>query len=191
MKRGGRQLRLDRLHAAIRRCTKCRLCASRTHAVPGEGRLDARVMLVGEAPGAREDIEGHPFVGRSGAFLDMMLDRVALHRRDVFITSAVKCRPPSNRPPRPDELATCKAAWLDEQIALVDPSIIVLLGATAVRQTLGRAPALSELHGTTRVEGGRTYFITYHPASAMRFPQARRAVDRDLAALESLRKNTG
>jgi uracil-DNA glycosylase family 4 len=181
-----RRVRLDRLHRSIRVCTKCRLCESRTHAVPGEGPYQARVMFVGEAPGAHEDAAGRPFVGRAGQFLDEMLAILGLPRRHVFVTNTVKCRPPRNRPPRADELATCRENWLDRQIDLVRPKIVVLLGATAVRQIFGGRARLSALHGKARVRDDRTYFITYHPASAMRFPNARKAAGRDLVALEQL-----
>jgi uracil-DNA glycosylase len=181
-----RRVRLDRLHRSIRVCTKCRLCESRTHAVPGEGSYKARVMFVGEAPGAHEDSAGRPFVGRAGQFVDEMLATLGLPRRRVFLTNAVKCRPPHNRVPRVDELATCRENWLDRQIDLVRPKIIVLLGAAAVRQIFGGRAQLSALHGRIRVQNDRTYFITYHPASAMRFPNARNAAGKDLSALERL-----
>lgn len=189
---GGKSSRLDRarslaaLHERIRRCTKCRLCESRTHAVPGEGRAPARVMIVGEAPGAREDAEGRPFVGRAGRFLDEMLIRAGLSRDRVFITNSVKCRPPENRRPYDDELAICGQRWLVRQIDLVDPRIIVLLGAQPLRQMFGGGVQLAAIHGQAREDGGRIYFATYHPAAAMRFPAIRRAVSHDIGNLKRL-----
>jgi uracil-DNA glycosylase len=143
-------------------------------------------MLVGEAPGGAEDAEGRPFVGRAGTFVEKMLSRIGLTRAGVFVTNSVKCRPPRNRTPRNDELTVCREHWLDRQIDLVAPGIVVLLGAAAIRQRFGGAPQLSELHGETRTHGGRTYFLTYHPASAMRFPNAGKAMEGDLELLQKL-----
>lgn len=183
--------RLDVIHQRIRRCVKCRLCESRTRAVPGEGPLASRVMLVGEAPGSNEDVAGRPFVGRAGRFVDEMLSRAGLMRERVFITNAVKCRPPRNRAPRDDELTTCREHWLDRQIELVNPRVIVLLGAAAIRQTFGGRPQLSKLHGQVRTHGGRRYLFAYHPASAMRFPAAGKAMTEDLRTLKRLVRSEG
>ena len=181
-----RMQELDRLAFGIRRCRKCRLCHGRRHAVPGEGDPHARVMLVGEAPGATEDELGRPFVGRSGRFLDQILNECGLERESVFITSSVKCRPPGNRPPRTDELAICRQAWLNRQIELIDPRLIVLLGKTPLSQLLGEAASLIDLHGGIRDMGGRRYLITYHPAAAMRFPRIRSLMQADLKILTEL-----
>jgi uracil-DNA glycosylase family 4 len=143
-------------------------------------------MFVGEGPGSAEDAEGRPFVGRAGTFFDDMLSRIGLTRSRVFVTNSVKCRPPQNRAPRDDELTVCREHWLDRQIALVAPGIVVLLGAAAIKQRFGGAPQLSKLHGEVRTHGGRTYFLTYHPASAMRFPNAGRAMTDDLELLKKL-----
>lgn len=179
-----RRARLEKLGSGIRRCVKCRLCESRTRAVPGEGAAPARVMLVGEAPGTQEDVEGRPFVGRAGQFLNQMLTDIGLTREQVFVTNSVKCRPPRNRAPRDDELSICRENWLDRQIHLVDPRIIVLLGAASIRQIFGRTPRLSELHGQLHTREGRAYFFAYHPASAMRFPHAGKATKADLRTLK-------
>ena len=143
-------------------------------------------MIVGEAPGAQEDAEGRPFVGRAGRFLDVMLIRAGLSRDVVFITNSVKCRPPANRQPRPDELATCKQNWLDRQIELVDPRIIVLLGAQPLRQLFGEKRRLADIHGQVYADERRMYFATYHPAAAMRFPAVGRTVSRDIRHLRRL-----
>ncbi len=143
-------------------------------------------MFVGEAPGAAEDAEGRPFVGRAGTFLDRMLSRLGLTRATVFVTNSVKCRPPSNRAPRDDELAVCRERWLDRQIDLVASPVIVLLGAAAIKQRFGGTPQLSMLHGDVRTHEGRRYFLTCHPASAMRFPAAGKAMDADLEILKTL-----
>ena len=184
--REGRRATLDALHQRIRRCRKCRLCESRTRAVPGEGPLSAPVMFVGEAPGAAEDAEGRPFVGRAGTFVDEMLRRIGLTRARVLITNNVKCRPPQNRAPRNDELTVCREHWLDRQIDLVAPGIVVLLGMAAIRQRFGGTPQVSKLHGKARTLGGQTYFLTYHPASAMRFPNVGKAMHDDVERLKTL-----
>jgi uracil-DNA glycosylase len=143
-------------------------------------------MFVGEAPGSGEDVEGRPFAGRAGTFFDDILNRMGLTRGRVFITNSVKCRPPQNRAPRDDELTVCREHWLDRQIDLVGPRIVVLLGAAAIKQRFGRAPQLSKLHGDVRTLGGQTYFLTYHPASAMRFPNVGKAMHDDLERLKTL-----
>jgi uracil-DNA glycosylase len=184
--RPARRAALDAVHQRIRRCVKCRLCEGRTRAVPGEGPVSAPVMFVGEAPGGAEDVEGRPFAGRAGKFFDDMLSRLGLTRARAFVTNSVKCRPPQNRAPREDELTVCREHWLERQIDLVAPKIVVLLGTSAIKQRFGGAPQLSKLHGDVRTQGGRTYFLTYHPASAMRFPNAGRAMNEDLKFLTSL-----
>jgi uracil-DNA glycosylase len=154
--------------------------------VPGEGPLSAPVMFVGEGPGSAEDTEGRPFVGRARKFFDDMLSRIGVTRARAFVTNSVKCRPPQNRAPRDDELTVCREHWLERQIDLVAPSIVVLLGAAAIKQRFAGAPQLSKLHGEVRRHGGRTYFLTYHPASAMRFPNVGRAMNIDLRLLKDL-----
>jgi DNA polymerase len=143
-------------------------------------------MFVGEGPGSAEDVEGRPFAGRAGKFFDDMLRRIGLTRSRVFVTNSVKCRPPRNRAPLDDELTICRQHWLDRQIGLVAPRIIVLLGRAAITQRFGGSPQLSTLHGEVRTHEGRTYFLTYHPASAMRFPKVGRAITDDLRLLKNL-----
>ena len=138
---------------------------------------------MGEAPGAEEDRCGLPFRGRSGRFLDEALGRVGLAREDVFITSSVKCRPPGNRDPRDEELRTCRAAWLDPQLELLDPEVVVTLGLVPARLLLGERRPLGRFHGRWRRHSGRLWLPTYHPAAAMRFPAARRGFRADLAKL--------
>jgi len=140
-------------------------------------------MFVGEAPGEREDSEGRPFRGRSGRFLDELLEIAGVGRSGVYITSSVKCRPPRNRSPRADELATCREAWLDRQIDLVDPALIVSLGKTALKQVLGESGKLDSVHGKAREREGRTILPTYHPAAGMRFPRMGESMRRDFGAV--------
>lgn len=186
MKRKQTQEELGRLHNAICRCRKCPLHRSRKYAVPGEGAPSATVAFVGEAPGKEEDEQGRPFVGRSGRFLNDILRSIGLSRQQIYITSAVKCRPPENRTPHVDELRICKVNWLDRQIFLINPKIVVLLGKTALKQILRQEGNLSRLHGRLFEHNGRSYFVTFHPAAAMRFPQIRRKMKHDFKILKEL-----
>lgn len=177
---------LSRLAGRIRRCTQCPLHEGRRHAVPGEGPARARVMLISEAPGAKEDELGRPFCRLSGRFLDKALAALGMDRKELFITSSVKCRPPGNRTPHRDELATCRRLWLEPQMAVVRPDVVVLLGKVPIGQVIGAQGSLSNLHGRVRQEGGRRYLLTYHPAAAMRFPGPMAAMQRDLRKLKRL-----
>jgi uracil-DNA glycosylase len=155
--------RLEALAAQIRVCTKCPLCQSRTLAVPGDGKSSARVMLIGEAPGREEDETGHPFVGAAGRFLDHVLEGTGINREDLFITNIVKCRPPNNRTPRVGEVETCTSNYLFEQIELIDPALIMLLGGVAAKKMLG-VKSVNEARGRVIEHDGRQYLVGYHPA---------------------------
>jgi uracil-DNA glycosylase family 4 len=181
-----RQKLMHRLDEGIRRCAKCPLHASRTHAVPGEGPVPGDVFLIGEAPGAKEDHSGRPFVGPSGMLLEKSLESAGLTRADVYITSCVKCRPPSNRTPHTHELDTCQGAWLNRQIELVDPKIIVLLGKVAMHQVLQDERSLRKVHGEVIERDGRRYLLTYHPAVAFHVPETREGMEEDMARLQEL-----
>ncbi len=178
-----RDEQLERLARGIARCRRCRLHLTRTHAVPGEGSSLASVMLIGEAPGEKEDRLKRPFIGATRPFFDTLLRDFKLSREDLFITSSVKCRPPGNRNPRDDELRACRENWLLKQIEVIDPSVLVLLGAIAVRCLYGNCGKLKELHGSTQEYSGRTALITYHPTAGMRFPWIRKAMYDDFARL--------
>jgi DNA polymerase len=173
------------LERKMRRCRKCPLKDHRTRVVPGEGPASAEVMLVGEAPGKNEDEAGLPFVGQAGDYLDGLLAEIGLARDDVFVTSAIKCRPPKNRPPHVGEINTCKQ-WLDAQIALINPSTVVLMGSAAARQMLDERGKMTDLHGQIREREGRTYLLTYHPAAGMRFPDLDVQFRADFAVLKRL-----
>jgi DNA polymerase len=183
MKQDTIQKEMNRLDEGIRRCRRCVLHRSRKHAVPGEGPIEAKILFVGEAPGREEDMCGRPFVGRSGRFLDGLLEEASLSRCDIYITSAVKCRPPRNRTPRTDELRICKANWLDRQIRLIRPKMIVLLGKTSVRQVLGLKGNLSRLHGQIFLQNGIRCLVTFHPAAGMRFPRIKSQMIHDFKKL--------
>ncbi len=173
------------LAEGIRRCTACPLYKNRTLAVPGEGGVGARLMLIGEAPGAQEDRVGLPFVGRSGKFLDLMLQKIGLLRNEVFVTGACKCRPLDNRMPMHKELVMCRELWLNKQIELVSARVVVLLGGAALWSVLGEKD-VKKWHGRVVVRDARMYFVTYHPAAGMRFPAIRKIMERDFEKLKKM-----
>lgn len=168
---------LERIARDIRSCTLCALSEKRTRAVPGEGPPKARILLLGEAPGRKEDEEGRPFVGSAGRILDRALASAGLRRGDVFLTNVVKCRPPGNRRPRTEEVAACRP-YLEGQIEDVDPRVIVALGATALQALLGRRENIRRVRGRAFEWNGRRVQPTYHPA-AVRY---NRRLERSLAA---------
>lgn len=186
MKKAEREAKLKDLHRRIRRCSLCFLSRSRTIAVPGEGNANARIMFVGEAPGNEEDKTGRPFMGKAGAFLDELFDRYGFSRKKVFMTSIVKCRPPKNRKPKPNEISTCTSVYLKEQIRLVQPKLVVLLGGVAMKAVLGHS-ILSKHHGKKYEKDGVAYFPTYHPASGMRFPSAKKKMKADFRKLKQIK----
>jgi uracil-DNA glycosylase len=179
-----RQTELSRLHDRIRECVRCPLHKNRRHAVPGEGNPHARIVLVGEAPWKTEGEKGRPFLGAAGMFLDRLLADHDLSREEVFLTSSVKCRPHNNREPRPDELGMCRGLWLEPQIDLIDPDIVVLLGKIPIKQVLHDQGILDALHGQIRRKNGRAYQLQYHPAAGRRFPPIGAAMRHDMAKLQ-------
>ncbi|HEU4588710.1 MAG TPA: uracil-DNA glycosylase [Gemmatimonadales bacterium] len=161
---------LDAVAERIRTTYCCdKLCPNRTNAVPGEGNPKARLMLVGEGPGATEDQTGRPFVGAAGNLLNGILEAIGLRREDVYITNVVKCRPPQNRKPLPDEIAAC-IPYLYRQIELVKPKVILALGGTAAEGLLGVKKSLGELRGKVHHFGKIPLVVTYHPAALLRNP---------------------
>jgi DNA polymerase len=163
-------------------CTRCRLAEQRRSVVFGEGDPGARVMFVGEGPGAEEDRTGRPFVGQAGKLLDAMIFALGFERRQVYIANVVKCRPPGNRDPQDDEVAAC-APFLDRQIALIRPQIIVALGKPAARRLTGSAAPISALRGRWASYLGIPVLPTFHPAYLLRTPLAKREVWKDLKAV--------
>jgi DNA polymerase len=147
-------------------CQLCGLSQSRTIAVPGEGPLDAEVMFIGEGPGEQEDRTGRPFVGAAGQLLNKLLSRAGLSRPEVHITNIVKCRPPGNREPQPNEVGACRP-YLDAQIALVRPRVICLLGRAATHAVLSSTDSMGKVHGVPQQVDGITYVPLYHPAAAL------------------------
>ena len=161
---------LDAVAQRIRTTYCCQtLCPHRTNAVPGEGNPGARLMFIGEGPGATEDATGRPFVGQAGQLLTSILEAIELEREDVYITNIVKCRPPQNRKPLPDEVAAC-IPYLHRQIALIRPKVLVALGGTAGEALLGVRKTLGDLRGKVHSYGGIPLIVTYHPAALLRNP---------------------
>lgn len=185
-----RERALARLHAEIRRCQRCPLWATRTQAVPGIGPADASVVLIGEAPGRREDLQGEPFVGLAGRVLDALLHRAGLRRGDVYITNVVKSRPfigpppGRNRAPSPEEIAACRS-WLDDQLRLIRPRIIVAMGRVSLDCVVPGAK-ISAVHGRPVRRGDRVVLPLYHPAVAVRRRDLRQVLERDILTLRVL-----
>src|SRR5918911_3566850 len=183
MAKSKRAQRLEELAAQIRVCTKCPLWESRTLAVPGDGKTRAKVMIIGEAPGREEDESGHPFVGSAGRYLDHVLEGTKLDRSDFFITNTVKCRPPKNRTPKRLEVDTCTSNYLFEQIELINPKLVVLLGAVAAKKLLG-VKSINDARGRVIVHEGRKYLVGYHPAVRFYREDLGQKVKEDFARLK-------
>ena len=176
---------LRTIEEEVRVCQNCSLAQGRTLAVPGFGNFESVVMFVGEGPGFEEDRQGRPFVGRSGQFLTEMLSKVGVQREDVFITNVVKCRPPNNRDPLPEELAAC-GDFLTRQIALINPRIIVTLGRFSMTRWFPGA-SITKIHGQVKNIGrGRVALAMFHPAAALRNPPWAADFERDLQQLPRL-----
>jgi DNA polymerase len=153
----------------VHRCTRCPLHTGRTRAVPGEGPVKADIMLIGEGPGFHEDKQGRPFVGASGLFLEELLNNAGYKRSDVFIANVVKCRPPGNRDPQPEEIDACKI-YLDRQIELVNPKVIITLGRYSMYRYFPGA-SITKIHGQPKRVGNRLIIPMFHPAAALHQPR--------------------
>ena len=165
-------------------CKRCMLHHSRKNAVPGEGPVDARIMFIGEGPGFHENEQGRPFVGQAGKFLEELLASIGMQREQVFIGNVVKCRPPSNRDPLPEELAAC-SDYLERQVQAINPTAIVTLGRYSMGRYLPNAK-ISEVHGQTFHIRGRLIIPMFHPAAALHQPSLRPILERDFASLPAL-----
>jgi DNA polymerase len=157
---------LEQLHVEVRACTKCGLHATRTQAVPGVGPCPADIMIVGEAPGFNEDRQGEPFVGAAGKLLDTLLARIGLSRADVYITNVLKCRPPMNRDPMPNEAEAC-SPYLARQLELIRPKVVLILGRHALERLMPGQGSISRIHGSLVKRGDVAYVPLYHPAAAL------------------------
>ena len=175
---------LDQIAAEVRVCQRCPLAKGRTHAVPGEGSAHARVMFIGEGPGYHEDMQGRPFVGASGQYLEELLAGIHLRRKDVFIANVIKCRPPGNRDPEPAELAACRD-YLDRQIALLQPEVVVTLGRFSMARYFP-GQSITRIHGRPRRVGDVFYLPLFHPAAVLRNPDWRQAMVADFALIPQL-----
>ena len=179
--------KLENLAKHIKVCTLCELHRSRTEPVPGEGPTRTEIMFIGEGPGAREYKLGRPFVGASGKFLDQLLERAGVTRADVWITNVVKCRPPGNRDPLPDEIEICTSHYLEHQIQIVNPSIIVTLG----RHSMGlffKGEKITQIHGQMRKVDERFVIPMFHPAAALHQLSLKSTIMADFARLPDLLK---
>jgi uracil-DNA glycosylase len=177
---------LTDLYTEIANCRKCELYKHATRAVPGSGPENAEIMFIGEGPGYHEDQEGKPFVGAAGKFLDELLASVSLHRDQVYIANVVKHRPPNNREPLPSEIAAC-GPWLERQIEIIKPRIIVTLG----RHSMARFfpdKSISRIHGTAEKRDGVLYYAMYHPAAALHQQNLRQQIEQDMAKIPGLLK---
>ncbi len=176
---------LEEIQQQIEGCRKCPLCDGRIHVVPGSGARDARVMVVGEAPGKNEDLQGKPFVGAAGKYLDELLGIAGLSREEVFIANVLKCRPPGNRDPRPEEIQMC-ADYLRGQTKAVDPEYIVTLGNFSTKFILRTEVGITRLRGRLYQTGRFKVFPVFHPAAALYNPVNRSALEQDFQKLGEL-----
>jgi uracil-DNA glycosylase family 4 len=178
------QEKLENLREDISACTRCELYRSAENAVPGEGKAEARIMLIGEAPGWHEDQQGKPFVGNSGKFLTELLQSAGLNREDVFITNVVKHRPPGNRDPLPDEIMAC-SKWLEAQIDAINPDVVVTLGRFSMAKFFP-GERIGKIHGQAKEVGGRYIVPMYHPAAALHNGSLRPEIEADFQKLPRL-----
>ncbi len=176
-----KQQQLDALYAPYQKCMQCPLATlGRSKMVFGTGNPDARLMLIGEGPGEQEDLQGKPFVGRSGALLNQIFETLGIKREDIFITNIVKCRPPKNRKPYPEESNTCKMLLLEKQIEIIAPRIICTLGSAALQGLLQEEFKITKIHGTILSYRDTPLIPAYHPAYILRNPKELEALVKDL-----------
>ncbi|MBE0565094.1 MAG: uracil-DNA glycosylase [Krumholzibacteria bacterium] len=182
---GDRRAALSRLRDLVLPCTACELSQGRTHTVFGEGNPEAEVVFIGEAPGADEDAQGQPFVGKSGQLLTKVIAAIGFAREDVFICNILKCRPPGNRDPLPAEVASCEP-HLRRQLAILQPKLICCLGRIAAQTLLGTDTSLKRLRETVHFYAGIPVLATYHPAALLRNPEYKRDTWDDVRKLRAL-----
>jgi uracil-DNA glycosylase family 4 len=175
---------LTELYEEIANCQRCILSQARKNAVPGEGPEDADIVFIGEGPGFHEDQQGRPFVGAAGQFLDELLESIGLRRDDVYICNVIKCRPPGNRDPLPEEVEACKP-HLDRQIEIISPRMIVTLGRFSMERYFP-GTKISQIHGQARKLQGIIYYPMYHPAAALHQPRWRPVVQEDMLRIPEL-----
>lgn len=176
---------LDELRVQVESCRRCPLCDGRTQTVFGVGNPHARVMFIGEAPGKNEDLQGEPFVGAAGHYLNELLGCAGLRREDVFIANVLKCRPPGNRDPRPEEIQTC-TPYLREQTRTIDPEVLVTLGKFSTQFVLKTQVGITRLHGRVQRAGKFLVLPIFHPAAALYDGAKREALENDFVTLGQL-----
>lgn len=188
-----KQEMIEEINSEVEACVKCALWKHRRRSVPGDGDVDAQIMFIGEAPGRQEDLRGLPFVGAAGKFLDELLGRIGLSRGEVYITNIVKCRPPENRDPAPEEAVTCTGLYLNRQVEVIKPRVLVMLGRHSARYVLSKAGI--EVQGITKIHG-KVYRIDpfgfsvvaipmFHPAAALYNIKYKGLLERDFDLLSS------
>ncbi len=177
---------LTELYKEITICQRCELAQGRTQTVPGEGPENAEIMFIGEAPGFHEDRQGRPFVGAAGKFLEELLASIGLTREEVYICNVIKCRPPGNRDPQRDEMAACRP-FLDKQIELVRPKLIVTLGRYSMARYFPNTQ-ITRIHGQPKRIGNRIYYPMFHPAAALHQPKWRSIVKEDMLKIPQILK---
>ena len=175
---------LTELYKEIAECQRCILAQARKHPVPGEGPENAKIVFIGEGPGFHEDQQGRPFVGAAGQFLEELLEGIGLRREDVYICNVIKCRPPGNRDPLPEEIDACKP-YLDRQIEIISPRMLVTLGRFSMERYFPGAK-ISQIHGQARKIGGIIYYPMYHPAAALHQPRWRKVVEEDMSRIPQI-----
>ena len=180
----------QQLENAVSACSKCGLHQTRTQTVFGVGDRNAELLIIGEAPGRDEDLQGEPFVGRAGQLLNAMLAAIGFQREQVYISNILKCRPPNNRDPRPEEAAACDL-WLRQQIALLKPDVILALGRIAAHHLLNTDQSLGALRGKQYQYAGIPLIVSYHPAYLLRKPIEKRKSWQDLKSVKSLLNTDG
>ncbi len=176
---------LEALATQVRGCQKCPLGRLRVRAVPGEGPPDAEILFIGEGPGYHEDQQGRPFVGSSGQLLESLLTSIGLTRQQVFIANVIKCRPPNNRDPLPDEIDACRT-YLDRQIEIIDPLLIVTLGRFSMARFFPPTARITRIHGQPLPLEGRIVLPLYHPAAVLRNPEWHQDLQKDFATIPAL-----
>ncbi|MBA7631405.1 Type-4 uracil-DNA glycosylase [subsurface metagenome] len=175
---------LSELYKEIALCQQCELAKHRTRVVPGEGAEDADIIFIGEAPGWHEDQQGRPFVGPAGLYLDELLASINLKREQVYIANVIKCRPQGNRDPLPSEILNCRK-WLERQIELIQPRIIVTLGRYSMAMFFP-GKSIGKIHGTAQKRDNVIYYAMYHPAAALHQQSLRRTIGEDMLKIPSL-----
>jgi DNA polymerase len=182
--------RLRLLQEELGECTRCNLCNARSHVVFGAGNPAARLMFIGEAPGADEDRQGEPFVGRAGQLLTRIIQAIGMQRRDVYIANIIKCRPPGNRDPQDDEISTC-IPFLKQQIEIISPQVICTLGRIAAHALLGTDTGITRLRGHFHTYAGIMVMPTYHPSYLLRAPEKKKEAWIDMQMVQKLLEGDG